>query len=199
MKQDVKIKLKPGLKHWKQAEATQFTSINPPEFNWSMKLPVAPLLHIKALDQFQNGKGQMRVSLMSIIPMSSVKHNAKVDQASLQRFLAEVVWYPSAARLPFISWETLDDHVVKATMSYGGTTGSGSFHFDQHGNFIRFQALRYKDSTPKAPLLEWVVTNELSEQRNGYTIPVKLSASWKQDATEWTWLKVVVKDIEYHI
>lgn len=197
MEQDVKIKLKPGQKHWKVARAEQFTSLDPPEFNWSMKLKVAPFLHIKALDQFSNGKGQMTISFMSIIPLSSIKNNDKVDQASLQRFLAEMVWYPSAARLPYISWESLDDHSAKATMSYGGTTGSGSFHFDQQGKFVQFKAWRYKDSIPEAPLLQWIVTSELSERRDGYTIPVKLSAAWKQDATEWTWLKVAVNKVQY--
>ena len=197
MEQDVWLKLKPDQKQWKQARATQFTSVDPPEFNWTMKLKVAPFLHIKALDQFSNGKGQMTISFMSIIPLRGIKNNAKVDQASLQRFLAETVWYPSAARLPFISWESLDDHSAKATMSYGGTTGSGTFHFDQHGGFLQFRAWRYKESTPEAPLLEWIVTNERSEKRDGYTIPVKLSAAWKQDATKWTWLKVAVKEVKY--
>ena len=137
------------------------------------------------------------MSFMTIIPLSRIKNNDKGEQASLQRFLAEMVWYPSAARLPYIRWESLDDHSAKATMSYGGTTGSGSFHFDQQGKFVQFKAWRYKDSIPEAPLLQWIVTSELSERRDGYTIPVKLSAAWKQDATEWTWLKVAVNKVQY--
>jgi hypothetical protein len=189
--------MKPGQKKWKSAVAKQYISVNPPAFDWSMKLKIAPLLYISARDQFRVGKGDLGVTLMSLIPVSKVKSNPRVDQASLQRFLAEIVWYPSAARLSCISWEALDENSARATMGYGGTSGSGIFYFDEQGDFHQFSAMRYKDTDPQAPLVEWVVTNELTEQRDGFRIPVKLSATWKLDQGDWTWIQIAVRKIKF--
>jgi hypothetical protein len=83
-------------------------------------------------------------------------------------------------------------------MTYNGTTGSGSFYFDEKGNFIKFSAQRYMASEDDTTLKEWIITASESRIMNGINIPVKLEATWKLENSDWTWLKLEITDIEYN-
>ena len=87
---------------------------------------------------------------------------------------------------------------ARATMSFNGTTGTGIFYFNQNGEFKEFRAERYKETGPNARPIEWIVTSEKTETREGVKIPVKLSAAWKLDSGNWTWLKMEVSEITYN-
>ena len=42
----------------------------------------------------------------------------KMDEATLQRYLGEMVWFPSALLNPYVSWEVIDPLSAKATVTY---------------------------------------------------------------------------------
>jgi len=136
--------------------------------------------------------------MFSIIPLVNLKDNSKLNQATLQRFLAEIVWFPSAALSPFISWEQITDTTVKATMSYLGTKGSGTFYFNKNGDFEKFEAMRYMDVEENSEPKLWTVTTIKTEERNGIRIPVELNADWKLENGNWTWLKLKINEINYN-
>lgn len=60
----------------------------------------------------------------------------KVDEGTLQRYLGEIVWYPSGALSPYITWKEISPGIVEATMEYNGTKGSGKFFFVSRESFI---------------------------------------------------------------
>lgn len=194
--QELELKLKPEQSSWNTGTAEQYFSIDPPAFNWASNIQMNPIIKVVGRDKFTGGKGEMLIKLLSLIPVANAKNDAKVDQATLQRYLAEIVWFPSAALNSTISWEAIDDRSAKATMEYLGTKGTGVFHFNSNGQFEKFTALRYKDSKDNTPT-EWTVTNLKTEEQNGIQIPTRCEASWKIEETQWTWLKLTVKHIEY--
>jgi hypothetical protein len=157
-----------------------------------------PILSVVGRDKFENGNGEMMIKLFSLIPVAHVKNDKKVNQATLQRYLAEIVWFPSASLSPYIKWEIVDNYSARATMEYNGTKGSGIFHFDENGNFKKFVAMRYQDSKANEAT-EWTVIATKTEQRNGIKIPVECKAIWKLASGNWTWLKVKITDIKYEI
>ncbi len=157
-----------------------------------------PLINVTGRDKFGNGKGEMAIKVFSLIPVVNAGNNEKVNQATLQRYLAEIVWFPSAALSPYISWKPLNDNSAQATMDYNGTTGSGVFHFDLNGNFQKFVAMRYKDIKDTIPK-EWTVSMIKSEIQNGIKIPVECEVSWLLENQDWRWLKLRVKNIQYNI
>ena len=199
LRQELQLKLKPGQKEWYHAEANQFFTIEPPAFNWSLKLRMNSFISLAGRDIFENGKGAMSIKLFYIIPLVNVKDNSKINQATLQRYLAEVVWFPSAALSPFINWEQIDNTTAKATMSYEGTIGSGTFYFKKNGDFEKFEAIRYKDIAENSKPLLWTVTAVETEERNGIRIPTSLKADWKLEGGHWTWLNVKIKSIKYNV
>ncbi len=198
LEQDAQLLLKPEQKEWNNAKAVQYFTIEPPAFNWSVSLKINPLINVVGRDKFESGKGEMTIKLLSLIPVINARNNEKVNQATLQRYLAEIVWFPSAAISPYINWETIDDNSAKATMNYNETKGSGVFHFDENGNFKKFIAMRYKDAKDTEPT-EWIVTATKSELRNGINIPVETKVDWKLDSGDWTWLKLKITNIKYNV
>ena len=198
LEQDLQIMMKPEQKDWSNAKAKQYFTIEPPAFNWSVNLKMNHFLDVVGRDKFENGQGEMTIKMFSLIPVVNVRNNEKINQATLQRYLAEIVWFPSAALSPYIKWETIDENSAKATMNYNKTKGSGVFHFDKKGNFVKFVAMRYKDIQDLKPL-EWTVTATKAELRNGIKIPVELKADWKLDNGNWTWLKLKITNIRYDI
>jgi hypothetical protein len=198
LKQDLLLKLKPDQKEWSQGEADQYFTIDPPAFNWSIDMKMNSFLPVAGRDKFEDGKGEMTIKLLSVISVADAKGHEKVDQATLQRYLAEIVWFPSAALSNYIRWEELDGSSAKATMSYKGAEGAGVFHFDANGHFEEFVAMRYKDAMDTKPT-EWRVRATASEIKNGIRIPTSCEASWVEDGEKETWLKLKVEHIEYDV
>jgi hypothetical protein len=198
LEQEAQMAMKPEQQKWINARAEQYFTVEPPAFNWSVKLKTNPWINLVGRDKFERGKGEMTIKLLSVFPVVNANGNDKVDQATLQRYLAEIVWFPSAALSPYITWEALSDYSAQATMTYNGTQGSGVFHFDEKGVFQKFVTMRYKDSSDAEPT-QWTVTATKTEERNGIKIPVECKAAWKLDNGDWTWLKLTVKDIEYNV
>jgi len=196
--QDVQLKMKPEQKEWNTGVAEQYFTIQPPAFNWSIHTQMNPVLSVMGRDKLENGQGEMTIKLLSLVAVANAKQNKKVDEATLQRYLAEIIWFPSAALSPHITWEPVDNNAAKATMRIGQTTGSGTFHFDQNGQFLKFTAMRYKDAKDPEPIL-WTATALKTEERNGVKIPVELKADWKLANGQWTWLKINITDISYNV
>lgn len=198
LEQDLQMRLKPEQEKWTSAQANQYFSIDPPAFNWSVDLEMNPLFPVVGRDKFEKGEGEMTIKLWSLFPIVNTKKEDKINQASLQRYLAEMVWFPSFAVSPYIKWEAIDNYSAKATMEYKGTIGSGIFHFDEKGDFKKFVAMRYKDSMDSIPT-EWTVSAIKTEERNGIRIPVSSKAEWKLAHGNWTWLKLEITDIKYNV
>ena len=196
--QQLKLKMKPDQSEWNYGTAEQYFTVQPPSFNWSISTQMNSFLKVAGRDKFENGNGEMTIKLFSLIPVADAKNHEKVNQATLQRYLAEIVWFPSASLSSYIKWDSLGEYSAKATMEFKGTKGSGEFHFDEKGNFKKFVALRYQDSNAKEPT-EWTVVATQIEERNGIKIPVECEASWKLESGKWTWLKLKIKDIEYNV
>ncbi len=196
LEQDLEMQMKQGDDKWNKARADQYFTIDPPAFNWSVNMEMNPLVPVTGRDKFENGKGEMLIKLFSVFPIANAKGSPRTDEATLQRYLAEIVWFPSAAVSPYITWESIDEHSARATMEYEDTQGSGVFYFDEAGNFQKFVTLRFKDAETDEKL-EWVVEAQKIEELNGIKIPVVCEAKWKMDGEYWTWLKLRITRVDY--
>lgn len=199
LEQEALMQMKPGQKNWNKANAKQYFTTDPPAFNWFVNLSMFRILPVAGRDKFEDGKGEMTIRLLSLIPVVNTKNNQKTDEGTLQRYLAEIVWFPSAALSPYITWEPIDDFSAKATMNYMGTEGSGTFHFDKDGRFLKFETMRYAESDENSERKLWTVTATKTGVRNGISIPVEANLKWKLEEGDWTWLKLKITHIEYNM
>lgn len=198
LKQKGLMRLKSEQDNWSKAEAEQYITINSPAYLWKVNLSMMPFLNVLGRDYFINGKGQMQMKIASLISVVNVDSNEKINQASLQRYLAELIWYPSAAISPYISWESIDQYSARATMTYKEVRGSVNFHFDKNGDVKKVWALRYKDSDKKAELKEWI--GEIIDYSvvDDIKTPTNIEISWLLSEEKFTWYKFKVTDIYYN-
>jgi hypothetical protein len=192
--QRLQLQLKPDQDGWYHGSARQWFTVNPPAFIWTTEIDMNAVLGVVGRDKFEKGNGEMLIKMNSIFAIADAKDDPKIDEATLQRFLAEIVWFPSAALSPYVTWESINDKSAKATMKVGGTEGSGIFFFNGSGDFERFETMRYNENE----LRKWTVEAKRVEERDGIRIPVQCEAKWQLDSGEWTWLKLEIEDISYH-
>nr|MBI1232315.1 hypothetical protein [Cytophagales bacterium] len=195
--QKAAMKLKPEQDYWLQARAVQFTNIEVPAFIWTVDLKMNRLIRMRGRDKFENGKGEMLIKLNSLFNVVN-ESGPKLDEGTIQRYLGEMVWFPSLALSPYVSWTAIDAHSAKATMEYQGAKGSGTFYFTDEGDFISFSAMRYKGNEPEAKKYEWVLSVDGYESFEGIRVPAKMTATWKLENADWTWLQLEIDDIAYN-
>jgi hypothetical protein len=191
------MKMKPEQENWMTAKAIQYTTIDNPAFIWTVDVKMNSLLTFQGRDKFENGKGKMLIKMNSLINVVN-EQGEKLDEGTLQRYIGEMVWFPSLALSPYIAWEQIDDTTAKATMTYKGTSGSGTFHFNTNGDVTRFSALRYKGNDAEAKRHEWTINISEYKTFEGIKVPAKMTSTWKLDERNWTWLKLKVTDIKYN-
>lgn len=196
--QQAEMKMKPGQKKWIKATALQYTSIEPSGFIWTVDAGMNSLLHFNGRDKYIDGKAEMLIKLNSLFTVVN-EHGEKLNEATLQRYLGEMVWLPSLALSRHISWEQLADTAARALISHKGTTAAGIFYFNPEGDFIRFSALRYMGNDPDAQKFEWTLDVDEYNTFEGISVPSKMRATWKLPEVDWTWLKLEIKDIKYNV
>lgn len=198
LKQKGKMKMKPEQDKWYEANAVQYFTIDNPAFIWKVKVDMMPLVYFTGRDKFKDGKGSMIIKILSLINVVNDSDNEKLNQGTLQRYLGEIIWFPTAAVSPYIKWEEVDSLTAKATMTYKGTTGSALFYFNDKGDFVKFSAMRYMGTEEKSQLKEWIITLNEYAVYDGIKIPVKGEATWKLEDGDFTWYKLEVYDVEYN-
>ncbi len=190
------MKLKPDQKDWMEAEAEQYFTINQPSFIWNVRTSMMGI-PVVGRDLFKDGQGSMQIKLAGLLPVVNVADNSKINESTIQRYLGEIIWFPSAALSDYIKWKPIDNYSARATMSYGGSTGSAVFHFDSTGKLTKFVALRYRDIEDINPT-EWVATVKKHENTSGINIPTKLEISWNLEDGTFTWYKFEIYDVLYN-
>ncbi len=195
--QKAAMQLKPGKDKWLDAAAIQYTTLHEPGFIWSVDVKMNSFLNFQGRDKLEKGKGEMLIKLNSLLKIVEAK-GEKMDEGAMQRFLGEMVWFPSMALSPYISWESIDDSTARASMQYAGIQASGTFHFTADGDVTRFSALRYKDNDAAAKRHEWIIDIEDYKVFQGILVPSRLRSTWRLDEGDWTWLKLELTDITYN-
>jgi hypothetical protein len=196
-KQKALMKMKPGQKRWYAAEALQYSTTCPPAFIWTVSMYMSPIIRITGRDKYVDGKGEMLIRMNSLINIVKERGD-KLDEGTVQRYLGELVWLPSLSISPYLTWEAIDHLSAKATLSYKGTSASGVFYFNEHGDFVKFVAMRYMGNKPDSKKYPWVLTVDEYSVFEGIKVPSRMEATWKLDDGDWTWLKLEVVDIKYN-
>ena len=183
---------------WLRIKAEQFNTVEPPGFLWLADVRVAPFIHLSGRDSYQNGKGQMLIKFLSVIPVINAR-GPEIDQGALLRYLAEIVWFPTAALASYITWKEVDSSTAEATISYGEVTASAQFKFTQEGDFESLDARRYYDRRTGATLEHWHIQSDGSGYKTfeGFRIPAKSEVTWKLKEGDFTWFQVEITHVEY--
>ncbi len=195
--QKAEMKMKPEQDNWMTATALQYTTIDNPAFIWSVDVKMNSFLSFQGRDEFDEGKGEMLIKLNSLFNIVN-ERGEKLDEGTLQRYLGEMVWFPSLAISKHITWEEIDENTARATMTYKGNSGSGTFYFNSNSEVIKFSSLRYKGNNPESKKYDWVMNISEYKTFEGIKVPSKMTATWKLENQDWTWMNLEIIDIKYN-
>lgn len=197
LKQQGKMRTGQG-QPWKPVKAEQYFTVDKPGFIWKASIKFAPMIKIAGRDKYYEGKGNMLIKLLSIITVADAA-GKEVDQGTLVRYLAETVWFPTAALNSYIKWEEIDTNTAKATMSFNGVTATGAFVFNEKGEVVNFIAERYMEKDGQYSLETWSTPMKDYKEFNGIRIPTKGEVIWKLEEGDFNWYQFEITEVEYNI
>jgi len=163
---------------WQPFQATQFTTMRPPGFDWDARIRMAPGLDVWVRDAYALGAGSLRASVLGVVTVADLHDTVASARGELMRYLAEAPWYPTAL-LPSqgVRWEGIDDASARATLSDGATTVTLEFRFGTDGLIAAvWAASRPRSATESAP---WLCRVSGYEQRGGMRVPVQGEVEWE--------------------
>lgn len=198
LKQKGLMKLKPEQKDWYTADAVQLVTTGKPGFLWKVNMKMMPFVDVIGRDKFFEGKASMVIKIGSLIPVVNASNTKKLNQSTLQRYLLELPWYPTAALSSYIKWEEVGPNAARATLSFKGVEGSAVYTFNEAGDLLRVSAMRYKEDTPTSQLAESIGEVLECTKVEGITIPTKMNVSWVEANGLFTWFKINVYDVEFN-
>lgn len=196
LKQKGLMRLKDGGP-WMKTEAEQYFRTDEPGFVWVANVKMAPLLHFSGLDNFQEGKGEMSIKVLSLFPVVDAK-GPEINESTLLRYLSEMQWFPMAALNSYIKWEPIDADSARATISFKGITTSGVFSINENGDVTSFKAERHKEVNGEYVLTDWGGVNKEFKEFNGIRIPSKTDIIWYETTGDFNWFQLEVTDVEYN-
>ena len=89
---------------WMPITAGQTYTIDRPGFEWKAAVRVAGLPLMRARDRYQDGHGHMFGKLAGLFTIFDAR-GPEMDQASLARYLSEMLWFPTAFLADNIQWQ----------------------------------------------------------------------------------------------
>lgn len=185
-------------KKWMPVQAEQYFTTEEPSFIWKANIKMAPLFHIVGRDVYTEGKGNMLIKFLSLFTVANSK-GKEINQGTLLRYLAEMVWFPTAVVNNFITWEEIDTEHAKATMTYKEVIASGVLTFNDKGEVINFEAERYGEFDNKFRLELWSISLYAYKEFDGIKVPTKGDVTWKLKTGNFNWFNFEVTQIEYNI
>ena len=108
---------------WRPFSARQRFSSTSPTFVWDAQVRMIAALPwpcATVRDAYEDGHGSTRASLFSFIPLVNAAGAPAIDEAALQRYLAEAVWFPTAL-LPseYVAWSRVPPFEQSRSSSAG--------------------------------------------------------------------------------
>lgn len=184
---------------WMPFTAHHIACMSPAGFVWVADIAATSWLRINVIDSFLNGTGLSRASLFRAFPMATDTNLRPLNEAALQRYLAEAAWYPTGL-LPQcgVSWTAIDDHSALATLSVGGVTVSLTFHFGDRGELLKvFTPVRYRKTSNGYQPTPWEGHFSRYTLHNGMQIPLEGEVGWyDNDVLKRVW-KGTLSELEF--
>jgi len=168
-----------GPNAWAPFTAEQDVRVTPPGFVWDARIAMIPVVPVRVRDSYVGGEGAMRAAAAGVIPVVDQHGTPEMAAASLQRFLAEAVWLPTAL-LPRegLSWSAIDDTSARVTLKDGPTTVSLDVTFGPRGEVESTSTMRYRDVKGTPVLTPWVGHHRDYERIAEMMIPTSGDVAW---------------------
>ena len=121
--------------------ATQDFALDHVAFSWRARFPLVGPLALTVVDEFADGRGRLRLSLLGIPLRTMTGPETNVGEA--MRYLSELVWAPHAMSANRdLSWRAVNARTVEVSMSLDGSTPAVALSFDDAGDIVGATGIR---------------------------------------------------------
>jgi hypothetical protein len=172
---------RPGRDKWVPFTAEQDFAPGAPGMVWDARMTMAAGLTVRVRDAFVDGRGSMFGAVLGIVPVVNGRDTPSMAVASLQRYLAEAPWFPTAL-LPSqgVRWVAVDDSTARATLGTGSIVTSVEFRFGADGSIasVFVPDRLYDDGRSEPARRPWLGRNLSYERRHGMLVPGEAIAEW---------------------
>lgn len=194
------FRVKQDQKEYMKMEAKQYFCPLKKSFVWDAKIFIFPTFFIHIFDAFIDAKGVMKGKILSLFTLIDAQGKQELNEGSLQRYLAESVWFPTAL-LPSegVRWNKVDENSAKATITKGNITVSLEFKFNEKGEIIEvFTPERYREVSGKYIQTPWRGFYSNYVLKNGYLFPLDAKVEWELEQGNYKYWQASVKNITYN-
>jgi hypothetical protein len=162
---------------WTPFTAEQHVRTDPPGFVWDAHIAMTPSVYVR--DSYTDGDGTMEARMAGVVPLVHQHGTPEMASASLMRFLAEAVWFPTAL-LPRdgLSWSAVDDSTARVTLTDRPTTVSLDVSFGPRGEITTVSGMRYRDVNGTPVLTPWIGHHTRYARSGGMMIPTEGEVAW---------------------
>ena len=153
---------------------------------------------MRVRDACLNGGGSMFGAVLGLFTVARMENTPEIGIGSLQRYLAEASWFPTAL-LPSagVVWTAMDDSTARASLTVGPTTATLDFHFRSDGLVERVFALRPRAVGHSSVLTPWEGRWTDWAERSGVLIPVAGEVAWLLPEGPQAYWRGRITDIVY--
>ncbi len=176
-------------KNWIKIDGEEYFTTEKPGFLWHGKTDL-----FTVTDKYINGKGKIKVTLLSIYNTINAK-GPHYNQGELLRWLGESVWFPTNL-LPsdYLKWSAIDNESAKINFNYKSLSLSYIVRFNTLGEIISLETKRYMGD---GQLESWIGKLSNYQLLNNILIPTSLEAIWNLKSGEFPYAKFNLTAIDY--
>jgi hypothetical protein len=177
------------------AEETYTT--DPPGLVWNARFKVAGLPLLRAKDRYEAGHGHMYGKLAGLFTVFDMR-GEEIDQATMLRYLNEIMWFPTAFLGENITWQEVDADSAEVTFQDDGKSVSARMIFDEVGRLTNFTTMRYREMGGAFSLDPWSTPITEYGVRAGLNLPVRGEAVWNLASGDLAYAELEITEVVYN-
>jgi hypothetical protein len=183
---------------WMDLSCQQFNSVASPMRIALMKGRIAGFIPFEGRDKYQEGHGSMLIKAAKVLTVGE-STGSPMDTSGLVTVLSEALLAPSYALQGYMKWQPVDDRTARAELTHNGLTVSGTFHFNERDELIRFDSSdRWQDGKPPKQL-PWSAQIDSYRELNGIRFPTHVSATWHEPGGDLTYVEGTLESVEFNV
>jgi hypothetical protein len=155
---------------------------------------------VSGRDIYRNGQGEMKGKLFNLFTVIDGKGKA-VSQSSLITLFCEFLFIPAYVLQDNVTWECVDEKIVKGRLIDKEYDVTGLFYFDDEGLFSRFETNDRYYNVGKGK----VVKTKFSAVVDNYQIiedikiPKEVRIIWHLDSGDYEYYKGTIENIVFDV
>jgi hypothetical protein len=132
-------------------------------------------------------------------PMGNIYDDASTNQGANLAVWAEAAWFPSIwITDPRLRWESVDDKTALLYVPFEDQEENFVMRFNpETGLLDSMEAMRFRDSGPKAKKILWITRNVEGKKIEGTKLDAVGSATWLDQGIPWA--VFTMEEVNYNV